>query len=59
MVIKFDDTLVQMPSTDKKIDTVFVRFDKQYFLVSEDEYKKSLIKVEKKDIRKEVSEINE
>ena len=54
MVVEFDGELIQMPSTEKKINVAYVKFENQrYSLVNEDDYKKSLVKFEKKEHVKE------
>lgn len=60
MVIDFEGKRIQMPSTAAKSEKVFVKFDKKnYYFVTEDEYKKSLVRVDKKDTKKEVSDKDE
>ena len=60
MVIEFDGVLVQMPSTKTKETVVYVKFNnKNYQVVTKDEYDKSLVKVVKKEYKKEVIEIDE
>ena len=54
MVVEFEGNRVQMPSTKTKERFVYVKLDKnRYLLVTEDEYKKSLIKPVKKVIKVE------
>ena len=54
MVVDFDGELIQMPSTDKKESTLYVRFEnKRYCLVTEDDFKKSLVKENKVETNKD------
>ena len=54
MVIDFEGNKVQMPSVKTKEKYVYVKFDNnRYSLVNEDDYKKSLIKTTKREIKVE------
>ena len=54
MVVDFEGNKVQMPSVKTKEKYVYVKFDNnRYSLVNEDDYKKSLIKTTKREIKVE------
>jgi len=54
MVVEFDGEKIQIPSVKTKEKYVYVKFDNnRYSLVNEDDYKKSLIKTTKREIKVE------
>ena len=55
MVVDFEGNKVQMPSVKTKEKYAYVKFDNnnKYSLVNEDDYKKSLIKTTKREIKVE------
>ena len=54
MVIDFDKVKVQMPSTENKEKSVYIKLENgTYSLSTKEEYDKSLVKINKKEIKSE------